>query len=117
MQLTQLANIANLFNYQQLIIEDPDPDYRQINESQLKSNWNSTKEADLVEPCNIIIRLKIDPQSQQLVDMSWENNLAWEKDQDLDQIFKKNAPLLKYLKNWNLDQSQKSFKKTSRIKH
>ena len=34
----QLANIANLFNYQQLIIEDPDPDYRQINESQLKSN-------------------------------------------------------------------------------
>lgn len=42
--------------------------------------------------------------------MSWENNLAWEKDQDLDQIFKKNAPLLKYLKDWNLDQSQKSFK-------
>lgn len=115
----QLEDIAHLFKTirEQLIIENPDPDYRQINESQLKSNWNSAEDPDLVEPSNIIIRLKIDPQSRQLVDMSWENNLSREKDQDLDQIFKKNAPLLKYLKNWNLDQNQKAFKKSAYQKH
>lgn len=115
----QLENIAHLFKtiYEQLIIEDPDPDYRQIDESQLKSNWNSAKDPDLVEPSNIIIRLNIDSQSQQLVDMSWENNLSWEKQQDLDEIFKKNAPLFKYLKGWNLDQNQKSFKKSDYLKH
>lgn len=105
----QLENIAHLFKtiYEQLIIDDPDPDYQQINESQLKSNWNTLEEPDLVEPSNIIIRLKIDPQSQQLVEMSWENNLAWEKDQDLDQILKKNSSLFKYLKSWNLNNYQK----------
>lgn len=115
----QLANIAHLFKtiHEQLIIENPDPDYRQINESQLKSNWNSAEDPDLVEPSNIIIRLKIDPQNQQLVDMSWENNLALEKDQDLDEIFKKNAPLLKYLKNWNLNQNQNVFKKSAHQNH